>query len=75
MTEPKSYDAHVLAANKQFRDVGFTLSAMQFKRSPEALAALRKSNSVPETWKHPFSWNYHPNTWCRDRWLETGMFV
>jgi hypothetical protein len=62
------HDSHVLLAQKLFRDVGFTLHAMQFKRSPAALAALRKFNRVPADWQHPFAWNYHPNEWCRDNW-------
>jgi hypothetical protein len=70
MDEP--HDAHVQAATKQFRDCGFSLAAMQYKRPPEALAALRAFNGVPEGWQHPFAWNYHPNAWCRDRWLATG---
>lgn len=73
--EPEPHDAHVVLANKLFRDVGFTISAMQFKRPPEALAALRAFNRVPDTWKHPFPWNYHPNEWCRDRWLQTRRLV
>lgn len=32
------HDAHVEQAVKAFRDCGFTLAAMQFKRPPEALA-------------------------------------
>lgn len=62
------YDAHVQAASQLFRDVGFTIAAMQFKRPPEALAALRSFNRVPDDWQHPFAWGYFPNAWCRDNW-------
>lgn len=67
---PKPYDAHVQLAHKTFRDVGFTLHAIQFPRSPEALAALRKFNRVPDNWQHPFAWGYHPDEWSRDHWKE-----
>ena len=72
---PPPHDAHVVAARKQFRDCGFDLSAMQYKRPPEALAALRKFNRVPDSWQHPFAWKYHPNAWCARRWAETGRLV
>lgn len=68
--EPLPYDAHVVLANKVFRDCGFALSAMQFKREPEALAALRRYHKVPENWQHPFAWNYHPNEYMRDNWRK-----
>lgn len=66
--EPEPYDAHVQAATKLFRDCGFTLLAMQFPRTPEALVALKKFNGLPADAKVPFAWNYHPNAWCRDNW-------
>jgi hypothetical protein len=65
--EPEPHDAHVQLANKLFRDVGFTLAAMQFKRSPESLQALRDFNRVPATWQHPIPWEYHPNRWLAQR--------
>ena len=73
--EPEPHDAHVVLANQVFRDCGFTLNAMQFRRPPEALEALRKFNRVPDGWQHPFAWNYHPNEWCARRWRETGRLV
>ena len=72
---PEPHDAHVQAAHREFRDCGFTINAMQFKRSPEALQALRDYNRAPEGWPHPFAWNYHPNEWCALRWAETGRLV
>lgn len=74
-TEPEPHDAHVQAAHKVFRDCGFSLAAMAFKRPPEALAALRAFNRVPDGWQHPFAWGYHPNEWCARRWAETGKLV
>ena len=62
------HDAHVEQAVKVFRDCGFTIAAMQFKRPPEALAALRRFNRVPDGWKHPFGWGYFPNASMRDNW-------
>ncbi len=73
--EPVPHDAHVVQAHKLFRDCGFELSAMQYPRSPEALAALREFNRVPATWVHPIPWEYHPNEWCAQRWRETGRLV
>ena len=70
--EPKNYDAHVTLASKTFRDCGFSLAAMQYPRPPVALAALKAFNGLPDSAKVPFAWGYHPNAWCRDRWLETG---
>lgn len=70
MGEP--HDAHIQAAHKVFRDCGFTLAAMQWKRPPEALAALKRLNGLPEGAKVPFAWRYHPNEWCARRWAETG---
>lgn len=73
--EPLPYDAHVVLADKVFRDVGFTLAAMQWPRPPEALQALRDFNNVPANWQHPFAWGYHPNAWCAKRWAEAGRLV
>ena len=73
MDEP--HDAHVVQARKLFRDCGFDLHAMQFKRSPEALKVLRDFSRVPDDWQHPFAWNYHPNQWCRDRFENTGKLT
>lgn len=76
MTEAEEpYDAHVRQAEAEFRSVGFTLAAMQYKRSPEALAALLEFNGAPAGFKPPFAWNYHPNAWCKRRWEETGRLV
>jgi len=72
-TEP--HDTHIIQANKVFRDCGFTLAAMQFKRPPSALVALKAFNGLPAEANVPFSWNYHPNAWCRDRWLERGSLT
>ena len=68
MSDPAEHDAHVQLAHKLFRDVGFTIEAMQFPRSPEALDALRKLNNVPAGWVEPVGWRYHPNAWSRDNW-------
>ncbi len=57
-------DAHVRQAQALFRACGFDITAMQFKRTPESLAALRAFNNVPDSWQHPVSWEYHPNQWC-----------
>lgn len=65
--EAEPRDAHVQQAHKLFRDCGFTLMAMQFKRSPESLQALRDFNRAPENWAHPIPWEYHPNEWCARR--------
>ena len=72
ISEPLPHDAHVVAANKVFRDCGFTLAAMQFKRTPAALIALKWFNGLPADARVPFAWNYHPNEWCRDHWIKTG---
>lgn len=61
--QPEPHDAHVLAAQKLFRDCGFTLAAMQFKRSPQSLATLKRFNGVSDEVKVPFAWGYHPNEW------------
>jgi hypothetical protein len=61
-------DAHVVAATKLFRDVGFTLAAMQYPRPPAALDALRRFNNAPDGWVEPMGWRYFPNAWCRDNW-------
>jgi hypothetical protein len=65
-----AHDAHVTAAHKVFRDVGFTLAAMQYKRPPEALAALKRFNGVSNDYSPPFAWAYFPNAWCRDNWRK-----
>lgn len=67
-SEVEPHDAHVRQARKLFRDCGLDLMAMQFPRCPEALAALRAYNRVPDNWPHPYAWNFHPNAWCRDNW-------
>lgn len=75
MTDEEPHDAHVRLANKVFRDCGFTLAAMQFPRPPKALVALKLFNGLRDDAAVPFSWNYHPNAWCRDRWLGAGRLV
>lgn len=62
------HDAHVQLAHKTFRDVGFSIAAMAFRRPAEALAGLRRFNRVPDNWQHPFAWNYFPNAYMRDNW-------
>lgn len=62
------HDAHVELARQTFRECGFTLSAMQYKRPPEALAGLRKYNRVPDNWRNPFAWGYFANAHMRDNW-------
>ncbi len=73
MTEPEAHDAHVVAANKVFRASGFTLEAMQFKRPPEALIALKRFNGLADNAEVPFSWGYHPNKYLAQRWAEKGL--
>ncbi|NVD45549.1 hypothetical protein [Qipengyuania atrilutea] len=68
MDEPAPHDAHVQAATKLFRDCGFTLHAMQFPRSPEALVGLKRFNGLADDAKVPFAWGYHPNAYMRDNW-------
>ncbi|HLP68340.1 MAG TPA: hypothetical protein VK181_12560 [Rhizobium sp.] len=68
MIEPEPHHAHIEAAHKVFRDCGFTLAAMQYPRSAEALEGLRRFNKVPATWQHPFAWGYFPNEHMRDNW-------
>ena len=70
-----SYDAHVVEANAVFRSAGFTLLAMQYPRSAEALIALKRFNGLADDAKVPFAWNYHPNEWCQRRWTETGRLI
>lgn len=65
---PEPHDAHTEAASKLFRDCGFTLAAMQFKRSPEALVALKRYNGLAPDAKVPFAWGYHPNAYCAHNW-------
>lgn len=64
---PEPHDAHVEAAKAVFRASGFTLAAMQFKRSADALLALKRFNGVPEDMKVPFAWKYHPNKWLAEK--------
>lgn len=66
------HDAHVLAAQKLFRDCGFTLAAMQYKRPAGALIALKRFNGLPDDAPVPFAWNFHPNKWCAETWAKTG---
>lgn len=71
VSEAEPHDAHVAVATKLFRDVGFTLAAMQYPRPPEALAALKAFNRAPADWREPLGWRYFPNAWCRDNWEST----
>lgn len=68
MSEPEPHHAHIDLAHKLFRQCGFSLAAMAFKRSPEALAGLKRFNGLPAEAKVPFAWGYFPNAWCRDNW-------
>ena len=70
MIEPEPHDAHVIAATKLFRDCGFTLAAMQYPRSPEALTGLKRFNGLPDDAKVPVAWHYHPNAYMRDNWRK-----
>jgi len=62
------HDAHVALATKTFRDSGFSLAAMQWKRSAAEVEALRQFNGAPAGWAHPFAWRYFPNPAMRDQW-------
>ena len=68
--EAGPYDAHVVLANKVFRDCGFTLAAMQFPRCHDALVALKRVNGLKADAKVPFAWGFFPNQWMRDNWKE-----
>lgn len=50
--------------------MGFSLAAMEFKKSPEALAAFKRYHRVADDWKHPFAWGYFPNAYFRDNWRK-----
>lgn len=75
MIEPPPHDVHVVKARKVFRDCGFEIGAMCYPRPPEALIALKRFNGLADDATVPPAWGYHPNAWCRDRWLETGRLV
>lgn len=75
MGEAKLHDAHVHAARKVFRDCGFDIGAMRYKRSTDALIALKRFNGLPDDASVPFAWHFHPNEWCARRWAETGEIV
>jgi hypothetical protein len=68
ITIPEPHDAHVVKANEVFRSCGFTLSAMQYPRPPEALAGLKRFNGVADSFKEPFAWRFFPNAYLRDNW-------
>lgn len=70
LTDEQPHDAHVVAATKVFRDCGFTLAAMEFPRSPEAVTALKRVNGLADDAKVPFPWGYFPNAWMRDNWEQ-----
>lgn len=65
---PELYDSHVLFATKLFRDVGFTLAAMQYKRCRASLIRLKAFNGLPLDSIAPVGWHYHPNEWCKNNW-------
>lgn len=67
-TEQEPHDAHVILAHKIFRDCGFTLAAMQYKKPAAALEGLKKFNRVPEGYTVPFAWGFFPNAYMRDNW-------
>lgn len=66
--EMEPHDAHVVHASKIFRGCGFDLTAMQYPRPADAIAALRRFNRVPEHIVEPFGWRYFPNAYMRDNW-------
>lgn len=68
MTE--NHDAHVNAATKVFRDCGFTLSAMQFKRCHDAKIGLKHFNGLQDDAKVPFAWGYFPNEYMAKNWRK-----
>ena len=70
MNEPEPHDAHVRQATKLFRDCGFTLAAMQYPRSPEALIGLKQFNGLPDDAKVPVAWRYHPNAYMAANWRK-----
>ncbi|MEO1490134.1 MAG: hypothetical protein AAFR88_11980, partial [Pseudomonadota bacterium] len=51
-----------------FDAVGFSLQAMQYKRSEKALLALRRFNGLSDSMPEPFGWRFHPNKWCSENW-------
>jgi hypothetical protein len=53
---------------EQFRAAGMTAEAVNYPRPPDALAALRRLNGLPDHVPHPPAWAYFPNAWCRDNW-------
>jgi hypothetical protein len=71
--EKEPHDAHVRLAHKTFRDCGFDITAMQWKRPPEALIALKRFNGLPDDAKVPFAWGYHPNEALARKWREKGV--
>jgi hypothetical protein len=75
MTIALPHDAHVVAAHSLFRASGFTIAAMQFPRSADALLALKRFNGLPDDAPAPFPWHFHPNVWCARRWAETGRLA
>ena len=75
MNETLPHDAHVIAATKQFRDCGFTLAAIQYKRPLEALIALKRFNGLSDDAVVPLAWGFHPNEYCRDFWAANGRLA
>lgn len=68
LVEIEPYDAHVQHANKVFRDCGFTIAAMKYKRPIEALIGLKRFNGLKDDAVVPFAWGYFPNEYMRDNW-------
>lgn len=62
------HDAHIQAAHKVFRECGFTLAAMQYKRTQDALNGLKRFNGCSNDANVPFAWGYFPNAYMRDNW-------
>ena len=55
---------------EQFRAAGMTGDAINCPRPPEALAALKRANGLPDDAKVPAAWHYFPNPWMRDNWRK-----
>ena len=71
MSEGKDpHHSHIDLANKVFRDCGFSIAAMQYPRSPEALVGLKRFNGLKDDVKTPFAWGYFPNSYVRDNWAK-----
>ena len=67
--EPEPHHAHIQAAHDTFRKAGFTIAAMQWKRSPDQLKNLKRFNGLSDDAPVPFAWGYFPNAWCATKGL------